>query len=123
MLLIVCEGETQDDDRIVEAGADDDYIEQRLRGLFGKEGDYGFVILADEDKEPGNEQFYIQCYIDTFEGQNEESISLEYRDGSSDKHYTCSDHLIGLNGLELIIMAFVAYLHSKEDWTSSFTWE
>ena len=117
MLLTVCEGETQDDDRIVEAGADDDYIEQRLRGLFGKEGDYGFVILAD------NELSFIQCHIDTFEGKNEENIILEYHDGSDDKHYICSDHLIGLYGLELIIMAFVDYLHSKEDWNSSFTWE
>ena len=122
MLLSVSEGKSGESERIVgieQAG----HIEQVLRELLYVGGKDRFVILADEEKEPGNEEYYIQCYFDTPKGGSKNIFDLEYRDGSGDKHYRCSSELSGLFGLELVIKAFVDYLHGKEDWNSDLEWE
>ena len=122
MLLTVCEGEAGESERIVEP-EDDQHVEQVLRELFYVEEDDRFVILADRERKPVNGEFYIQCHFGTLEIDEEYILLLEYREGSSDKHYRCLNDLSGLNGLELVVRAFVDYLHGKEDWRSGLEWE
>ena len=125
MQLVVCDGEAYDDVKVVEPGVDDNFIEQRLKDLFEKDSDGSFAILTDQDKEPGNEEFYIQAvYMCTEQmGEGDNGFVLEYRDGSGDKHYQCFNVSPGLQGLEDVTKAFIDYLHSNEEWKTPFEWE
>ena len=110
--------------KLVEPGVNDDLIEQSLNSLFEKEGENRWAILADEDKEPGNEEFYIQVlFLSNEGGKDNEEFVLEYRDGSYDKHYQCLTVSEGTPGLGEIKKAFIGYLHSNEDWKSPFEWQ
>lgn len=122
MLLLVNEGRSGESKRVV--GRDQaDYVEQVLRELLYVGGQDRFVILTDWEKEPGNRGFFIQCHFGTPEEDPNDGLVLEYREGSDYKHYRCLNDLSGLFGLELVIKAFVDYLHGKEDWHSSLEWE
>ena len=136
MQLIVCDCGTYDDPREVKPGIDDAYIAQRLRKLFDEGGDDRFMILADEDKEPGNEGYFIQVYFDSpdfddddeeddeedYDDVEEEGFALEYRDGSEDKHYQCLSVLKGSLGFFEVTKAFLSYLHGTEEWRTAFDW-
>ena len=121
MQFIIGEG---DEEKLVEPGVDDDIIERSLNGLFEKDGENRFAILVDEGNEPGNEEFYIQVlYLSDEYGKDEEGFVLEYRDGSNDKHYQCFSVSLGPVGLKEVTKAFIQYLHSKDEWKTSFEWE
>ena len=122
MLLSVSEGRSGESERVV-GREQADHIEQVLRELIYVGGNDRFVILTDEEREPGNEEYYIQCYFGTPKTGDKNSIDLEYREGSGDKHYRCSNELSGLFGLEVVVRAFVGYLQGKEDWNSGVEWE
>ncbi len=122
MLLSVSEGRSGESERTIDR-EQADHIEQVLRELLYVGGKDRFVILADHEKEPGNEEHYLQCYFGTPKTGDKNSFGLEYREGSGDKHYRCSSELSGLFGLEVIIKAFVDYLQGKEDWNSNLEWE
>ena len=120
--LIVTEGESDEYEKTIRVD-EEQYVEQVLRELFYVEEDDRIVILVDQEREPGNEEFYVQCHFGTLQVDDEYILQLEYRDGSSDKHYRCLNDLSGLFGIELLVRAFVDYLRGKEDWHSGLEWE
>ena len=115
MQFIVNDLGTYDDLKEVKPGRDDGYIEQCLKSLFEEGGDDGFVILADEDKEPGNEGYYMQV---AYNGRDKGFV-LEYQDGSVDEHYQCLTISLGAQGLQEVTQAFLSYLHATEEWKTS----
>lgn len=82
-------------------------IEQSIGSLTG-EGD-SFAILA---KAP---QVYIQTSGDASGG-----FILEYRDGSEEEHYSCSNFELSAGE---VIRAFQSYLADDGIWKTEFEWQ
>jgi hypothetical protein len=82
-------------------------IEESIRSLTG-DGD-SFAILARAEQE------YIQTSGDPSHG-----FVLEYRDGSDEKHYSCSNFELSA---EQIIRAFQSYLAADDRWKSELEWQ
>lgn len=82
-------------------------IEQSIRSLTG-DGD-SFAILAR------SEQVYIQT-----SGDPKNGFVLEYRNGSEEEHYSCSN--VDLNA-EQIIRAFQSYSAGDDRWKAEFEWK
>lgn len=85
----------------------DRQIEESIRSLAG-DGD-SFAILARAD------QVYIQTSGDPRNG-----FVLEYRDGSEEEHYSCSNFELTA---EQIIRAFQSYLAGDDKWKSELEWQ
>jgi hypothetical protein len=85
----------------------DRQIEESLRSLTG-DGD-SFAILARAD------QTYIQTSGDPHNG-----FVLEYRDGSEEEHYSCSN--VDLT-IDKVVGAFQSYLANDDKWKSDLEWE
>ena len=82
-------------------------IEESIRSLTG-DGD-SFAILARAEQE------YIQTSGDPSHG-----FVLEYRDGSEDKHFSCSNFELSA---EQVIRAFQSYLAADDKWKSELEWQ
>ncbi len=82
-------------------------IEQSIRSLTG-EGD-SFAILAR------GEQVYIQTSAAPSDG-----FLLEYRDGSENEHYSCSNFELTA---DQVIRAFQSYLADDGRWKSELEWQ
>lgn len=82
-------------------------IEGSIRSLTG-DGD-SFAILARADQE------YIQTSGDPGNG-----FVLEYRDGSEEEHYSCTN--VELSA-EQVIRAFQSYLAVDDKWKSELEWQ
>ena len=87
--------------------ATDRLIEESIRSLTG-EGD-SFAILSQAP----------QIYIQTSGGPSYGFV-LEYRDGSADEHYSCSNSKLTVDE---VIRAFQSYLAEDGKWKSELEWE
>lgn len=85
----------------------DRQIEASIQSLTG-DGD-SFAILARSD----------QVYIQT-SGDPQNGFVLEYRDGSEEEHYSCSNFNLTA---EQIIRAFQSYLANDNKWKSDLEWQ
>lgn len=82
-------------------------IESALRSLPG--GQESFAILSR------SEQVYVQT-----SGGRDEGFVLEYRDGSQERHFRCTDPRLPL---ETVVRAFRAYLEGGTEFRSELEWE
>ena len=85
----------------------DRQIEKSIRSLTG-EGD-SFAILAQA----------AEVYLQTSGGPSYGFV-LEYRDGSSDEHYSCSNFELTADE---VIAAFQSYLAGDGRWKTEFDWQ
>ena len=82
-------------------------IDESIRSLTG-EGD-SFAILAQAD----------QVYMQT-SGGPENGFVLEYRNGSAEEHYSCSNFELTADE---VIWAFQSYLAKDGQWQSQLEWQ
>lgn len=83
--------------------------EDDIRRIFEDEALRGeFVTLARED------EFYIQAA-----GEGDGPYTLEYRDGSEQKHFQAK----GDATKEQVLRAFLQYRRGSSEWKRDFTWE
>ena len=85
----------------------DSRIEESIRSLTG-EGD-SFAILARES----------EVYIQTAGGPANGFV-LEYRNGSADQHYSCTNAELAA---DQVIEAFRSYRANDDKWKSTFKWQ
>lgn len=91
----------------VEGFVSEQKIEESIRSLTGE--DDSFAILARDD----------QTYIQT-SGDPNHGFVLEYRDGSEEEHYSCSNFELSA---EQVIRAFQSYLAANDKWKSELEWQ
>ena len=84
-----------------------DQVSGVLHALPGADTD-SFAILTRDD-----------CHFMQCSGAWKEGFALEYRDGSLDAHFRCSDEELGLAH---VIAAFQAYLAGDDRWRTMFQW-
>jgi len=85
----------------------DRQIEESIRSLTDDVD--SFAILARSD------QVYIQTSGDPHNG-----FVLEYRDGSEEEHYSCTNFELTA---EQVIRAFQSYLANDDKWKSELEWQ
>ena len=59
-------------------------------------------------------------YIQAARGRAKSGFALEYQDGSTSRHYRCTNDRLSLDG---IVRAFLLYLHDDDAWRTDFSWE
>lgn len=83
-----------------------DEIVKALSSLDGK--NRSFAILSR------TEFTYIQV-----SGSVKDGFSMEYQDGSLDKHYYCPGDM----SLEVTVKAFISYARGENEWQKTLKWE
>ena len=85
----------------------DRQIERSIRSLTGKGDSFAILARADQD--------YIQT-----SGDSRNGFVLEYREGSEEKHFSCSSTELSV---EQVISAFQSYLAADDKWKSELEWQ
>lgn len=101
MMELIVNGETQT------GLVSDRQIEESIQSLTG-DGD-SFAILARA------EQVYMQT-----SGDPQNGFVLEYRDGSEEEHYSCTNSQLTA---EQVVWAFQSYLANDDKWKSDLKWQ
>ena len=93
-------------------GPTETQVEQAVRSLPG--GDDSYAILAQSGRDDRSGDYYIQTL-----GGPSEGYLLEYREGSAQRHFRCTEAALTTDA---VLAAFLAYFHGRADYKTGLRW-